>query len=400
VFRDSNAPSRRRFHRALQAFVALGTLALVSGCDTSSVGFPGFGSRGPVTPTGDILGSGTVRVALLLPKSAPGNAGEIAAVFRNSAELALRDFQDADVQILIKDTGGTPGGARAAAQSALSEGAELILGPLFSQSVAAVGGLARSAGRPVVAFSTDTSVASSGVYLMSFLPQENIKRIITFASKRGKRSFAALLPDNGYGNVVEATFRQTVARLGGRVVGLERYSTDRRDMQAKAEALAAAARHADAVLIPDAGHATPFLVQILATKGITRRKVQFLGGGQWEDPRITGEPALNGAWYAAASKAGYASFAARYQSAFGTVPPRKATLAYDAVLLAAGLVKKAGVRRFSNEILTSRDGYKLVDGIFRFLPDGTNQRGLAVFEVVNGATRVISPAPATFQSGS
>lgn len=394
------APNRRPRRRVFQAAAILGAVALISGCDTSSVSFPGFGSSPPVKPSGDILGSGTVRVALLLPKSATGNAGRIATTFRNAAELALRDFQDADVQILIKDTGGTPGGARAAAQSALSEGAELILGPLFSRSVAAVGGLARTAGRPVVAFSTDTSVAAPGVYLMSFLPQENIKRIITYASKRGKKSFAALLPADGYGAVVEATFRQTVAKLGGRVVGLERYTADRGDMQAKAEAIAASARRADAILIPDAGHATPFLVQILSTKGITRRKVQFLGGGQWEDPRILAEPMLNGAWYATASKTGYASFAARYQSAFGAVPQRKATLAYDAVLLAAGLVKKAGVRRFSNEILTSRDGYKLVDGIFRFLPNGTNQRGLAVYEIRSGATRVVSPAPATFQSGS
>src|SRR5207344_1529694 len=116
--------------------------------------------------------------------------------------------------------------ARQAAQQALDEGAEIILGPLFALSVTPVGQLARARGVPVIAFSTDANVAARGVYLLSFLPETDVNRIVDYAAAQGKRSYIALVPDNPYGGVVEAEFRQYVARKGGRVVAVERYPSD------------------------------------------------------------------------------------------------------------------------------------------------------------------------------
>ena len=67
------------------------------------------------------------------------------------------------------DDGGTAEAARLAAQQAIDQGAEIILGPLFAQSVSVVGQVARARNIPVIAFSTDANVASAGVYLLSFL---------------------------------------------------------------------------------------------------------------------------------------------------------------------------------------------------------------------------------------
>jgi outer membrane PBP1 activator LpoA protein len=60
------------------------------------------------------------------------------------------------------------------------------------------------------------------VYLLSFLPESDVNRIVDYAAGTGKRSFAAMLPENAYGNVVEAAFKQAVARKGGRIVAFER----------------------------------------------------------------------------------------------------------------------------------------------------------------------------------
>ena len=60
---------------------------------------------------------------------------------------------------------------------------------------------------------------------------------------------------------------------------------------------------------------------------------------------------------------------------------RTATLAYDAVALVAALVKTQGPQRFTEEVLTNASGFAGIDGVFRFRPDGTNQRGLAVLRV-------------------
>ena len=79
----------------------------------------------------------------------------------------------------------------------------------------------------MIAFSTDSSVAGRGVYLLSFLPESDVNRIVDYAASIGKSSFAALLPDNAYGNVVEAAFKQAVGRKGGRIVAFEKYGADR-----------------------------------------------------------------------------------------------------------------------------------------------------------------------------
>ena len=56
---------------------------------------------------------------------------------------------------------------------------------------------------------------------------------------------------------------------------------------------------------------------------------------------------------------------------------RTATLAYDAVALVAALARTQGPQRFSPEVLTNPSGFAGIDGLFRFRPDGTNERGLA-----------------------
>jgi ABC-type branched-subunit amino acid transport system substrate-binding protein len=362
-------------------------------------GFGGGDIDGGTRPvTGEVLGTGSVKVALLLPLSATGNAGQIALTMKNAADLAIRDFKTAGIQVLVKDDRGTVDGARAAASEAISQGAELIMGPLFAASVTSVGLVSKPARVPVVAFSTDTTTASAGVYLLSFLPQSDVDRIISYAASKGKRSYAALLPNNAYGTIVEAALQRAVANSGGRVMSVERYDLDKTAMQAKATAIATLVKQGtvDAVFIPDAGDAAPFLAQIFAANGVSPGKVTYLGSGQWDDQRIAAESTLNGALYPAPDNSGFAGFAQRYQVTFGSPPSRTATLAYDATSLAAGLTARFGDKRFAPDTLTNPSGYIGLDGAFRFLPNGLNQRALAVFQINNGKAVLVDAAPKTF----
>ena len=127
----------------------------------------------PAPPAGGEVGAGEVKVALILPLSAPGNAGLAAQSMRNAAELALADSQNPNIQLLIKDDAGNPTAARQAATQAMDEGAEIIIGSLLANTVRAVGSVARPRNIPVIAFSTDASIAARGVYLLSFLAQES-----------------------------------------------------------------------------------------------------------------------------------------------------------------------------------------------------------------------------------
>ena len=344
------------------------------------------------------MGSGSVKVALILPLSGSGQGAAAAASLRNAADLALTEFQGPDLTILVKDDRGTAEGAREAASSAIAEGAELIVGPLFAPAVAAAGTVARGASRPVIAFSTDSGVASRGVYLLSFLPQNEVDRIVDYAAGQGRQSFAALIPDTTYGTVVEAAFREAAARRGVRVAALERYAPGQPApaVSRLASVISGPAPQADAILIPAPGDDLPAIGTALASAGFSSGRVKPLGTGLWNDPRASRVPALQGGWFAAPDTAGYTAFAERYRARYGSEPTRIATLAYDAVSLAAALARQQGQQRFGEAALQAPTGFAGADGVFRFRADGTNERALAVSEIRGEGAAVISPAPKAF----
>jgi branched-chain amino acid transport system substrate-binding protein len=214
--------------------------------------------------------------------------------------------------------------------------------------------------------------------------------------RRGRRSFAALIPESGYGTVVEAELQQAVSRKGGRIVGLERYPLDKMKMGEPIARIAPALAQADALIIPDAADAVPSVIGFLAVQKFDPKRVQLLGTGLWDDPGLFKEATLNGAWFASPDAAGFRSFAERYRTRYGGEPVRTASLAYDAVALVAALSKTQGSQRFSEAVLTNASGFAGVDGIFRLKPDGTNERGLAVMVIRNGAAQILSPAPRSF----
>ncbi len=390
----------RLTRRAFGVAIAALTLAACAGSSFDQPGTVGQPLPQGSAPQSSQLGSGQIRVGLILPLSAPGNAGVAAQSMKNAAEMALAEFKEPNIQLLVKDDAGTPQGAQAAAQQALDEGAEIIIGPLFAQSVSAVGGIARARGIPVIAFSTDASVAARGVYLLSFLPESDVRRIVDYAISRGKRSFAALLPDNAYGAVVQAAFQSEVARRGGRVVALEKYPSDPARMAEAVRRVAQNASRADSIFIPDMADSVPQVVAQLEANNVNLKRVQLLGTGLWDEQRVFETPALSGGLYAAPDSAGFKGFANRYRARFGSQPVRTATLAYDAVALVAALVKTQGPQRFSESVLTGPSGFAGIDGIFRFKPDGTNERGLAVLRVEPNGGQVVSPAPKAFGSGT
>ncbi|MEL6060265.1 MULTISPECIES: penicillin-binding protein activator [unclassified Methylobacterium] len=354
------------------------------------------GGSGPVTPMasgGPRIGAGSVKVALVLPLTGPG--ANVGTAMRNAAQLAFDEAQQPDLTILVEDDRGTPDGARDAAQEALRQGAEIVLGPLFAGSVQSAAAVAKASGKPVIGFSTDVTVAAPNVYLLSFLPQPEVDRVVEESVAGGKRSFAALIPETAYGNAVEAAFRETVARRGARVAAVERYPTDNPGpaVERLARVITGPGATADALFIPETAEAMPTVAAALSKAGFSPARVRPIGTALWNEPALFALPALQGGHFAAPDRSGFSAFSGRYQARFGAVPPRVTSLAYDAVTLAAALARQYGSQRFAEATLTNGAGFAGVDGTFRFRPDGQSERALAVYEIRNNAATPVSPAP-------
>jgi ABC-type branched-subunit amino acid transport system substrate-binding protein len=362
----------------------------------------GGGGGGPGMPaiSGGNAGGGTVKVALLLPMTSSGNTPAVAKALKQAAELALFDFDNPGVALVPKDTHGTPDGARVAAQSAISEGAELIIGPLFAQEVTGAASVARQANIPMIAFSSDESVAGNGVYLLSFLAGRDVPRIVSFAISRGKRNFAVLVPQSPYGRIAEAAFAKAVTQGGGQSSVRATYApNDANAMVGPVRQIANAIKSGqqiDAVFLPAGREDLPSLAPLLASSDVTSSRVQFIGTGQWDYPGIGSEKALVGGWYPAPDPKGWSKFAASYTKTYGDTPPRLASLAYDAVSLAVSLSQNSPGQRYTESQLTRGSGFAGVDGLFRLLPNGTSERGLAILEVREGGPQVLQPAPNSF----
>ncbi len=429
-------------------------------------------------------GRRTVRVGLVLPLTHKDKeVADLGKALLSSAQLALFEANNPNVLLIPKDTGGSPYGAAQATRAAIDEGAEIILGPLFADSVREAGAVARNANIPMIAFSTDREVAGDGVYLLSFLPEQEVKRITEFAMTEGYYAFAALIPVSPYGERVRSSFQETIDSHGGVVTIMQsyprvpeemfgpakvvaEYETRRRALrQKKEEALEAQAElqanpgqatatvedsdllaetqpqmgdpseqtsmifdpvtgevmtaeeaisrgiatdgtwggvSYQAILMPEGGTLLRSLAPLMPYFDVDPREIKFLGTGLWDDPSLGKEPALVGGWFAAPAPKSRKAFMNRYEKAYGQSAPRISSLAFDAVALISALATMPERSRFAPNTLENPNGFAGIDGIFRFMPDGVSERGLAVMQVQPNGQQVISPAPKTsptFQEG-
>ncbi len=337
-----------------------------------------------------------VRIGVLLPfGSNVGSTRALANTMLKAAELAMFDSGNRDIVLLTADEGTSGDTAAASARKLLDQGAEVIIGPLYSTSVRAVAPITRDRAVPLIAFSTDRAVAGDGVYLLSFQPQDLVNRVVRYAAASGHKNFSAMIPRTAYGDVVDKAFRSAVESNGGKVSDVERFTPDINAVQAPAAAIARS--DADAILIGQGGPVLKSIGSALRSDGVDPVKAKLLGTGLWDDVSLRDSAALDGAWFAAPSPYADDPFNAKYRATFGGSPPQLATLSYDAVSLIALLSQGTPYHRFTPEALTDPNGFAGVNGIFRFHADGTIERGLAILSISPNGFIVVDPAPRTFQ---
>ncbi|MBT5046975.1 MAG: penicillin-binding protein activator [Rhodospirillaceae bacterium] len=369
-----------------------------------------------------------VPVGLLLPLSGPRAA--LGQSLLDAAQLALFEVADKNFVLMPRDTGGTPAGARKAAESAVESGAKLILGPVFAASAIEAISAVGSKGVNMLAFTNNRAAAGRGTFVMGFLPAQRIRRVVSLAASKGAQQFTALLPEGAYGDGAQRAFIEAVASVGAQVVRIERYKggteakavkrlgnydarraallQQRKLLTEKDDAISKRALKRlekletlgdvefDAVLLLETGEALKGLAPLLPYYDIDTRKVRILGINDWSARSLRREPTLAGAWYASPSHEASAAFAKRYRQIYARRPSPLAALAYDATALAAVLASREGSRDFSVDSLAASNGFAGSAGLFRLLRSGLVEHSYAVYEVRPGGVTIVSEAPQAF----
>ena len=353
-----------------------------------------------------------VKVGILLPLS--GQHKALGDAMLKAAQMALFDLGHTKMELLPRDTQGTAQGAGSAAQSAINDGAQILLGPVFASSVQAAKPVAARARINMIAFSTDWSLAGGNTFIMGFLPFDQVQRLTQFATSKGVSRVGVLAPQSAYGNVVTSAFNRAATQNNIAVTQTATFQTNTNNLaptvrefsryDARQSAGALQSAPFDAVLMPVGGQDARAIGSLLTHYELPPRSVRRLGTGLFDETALASEANLDGAWFAAPAPGTRAKFEDRFLRTYGSRAPRLASLAFDATALTAVLAKRGlettGRPSFDREAISSPNGFSGLDGIFRFRPDNTAERGLAILEFRGGQIITADPAPATFQNAS
>ncbi len=357
-------------------------------------------ANAPYTPNG-LQGQKIIRVALLAPFNASSAAvKEEAVTLKAAIELALKDFGDGKTVLFTEDSGATPQESVQAVKSALNKGADYILGPLFASGVNAIAPYARANKANVISFSTDISEAGKGVYVLTFLPEDEASRIISYAGSRNIKSLVLLLPNGRFGERLEQSARTAASRSGINIIGIERYDGTSGPSLTAASVRAAnvsktGIRNQTAIFMPERGGNLKLMARTLTNNGASTSRVRYLGTGLWNDANTIADSLMFGAWFVSPDTAGRSAFETKFQAATGKRATRYAGMGYDAMSLIAKIGQDGDKSDINRSTLENPNGFNGVDGRFRF-QSGVIERSMAIVEISGTGIKTIDAAPTKF----
>lgn len=383
------------FDRALRPVLALVALLIVAACGQPMVS--GGQSIDPMKP---------VQVALMVPYGSGDVLNDqLADNLVNAAQMARRDLRGANIDLRVYQTAADADTARAEAERAIAEGAQVIVGPLFSGATAAVSEVARRGGVNVISFSNNAAVAGGRVFVLGLTFDNLASRLVSYAASNGRRNVAIVQQQGVEGDVGRTAAENAILVSGSRVATIATYPLNIQAMSEQAPQIASELRAsgADAVFFTDSPlQGLGIITAALGSEEyLTGVNAQFMGLTRWDaSTDILQQPNMQGGWFAAPDPELTAQFDARYLETYGAEPHNLAAIAYDAVAAVGAMVASAAASGdadpFRLDRMTDPSGFAGAMGVFRFLPNGQNERALAVMQVHEGATSVVSPAPRGF----
>ena len=377
---------RKAVCRAIIPLAALGLAA----CETTPIG------SGPAIDT-----SKPVPVALLVPRGS-GQASDdlLAQNLENAARLAMRDLNGVEIDLRVYGTGGNAQTAASQTASAINDGAQIILGPLYAEAANAAGVAAAAEGVNVLAFSNNTTIAGGNVFVLGSTFANTADRLVSYANSQGRSNIVVVHADDVAGQLGRDAISQSIARNGASLSGTVNYPLSQQGLIAAVPRVKSTVDNAGANAVfltatPAAG--LPLLTQLLPEAGVSPDTTQYIGLARWDSPSQTLDlPGVQGGWFALPDPNRSAAFNSQYQAAYGSAPHPLAGLAFDGIAAVGALASRGDANALSRSSLTQGSGFQGASGIFRLRNDGSNERGLAIATVRNNQVAIISPAPTGF----
>ncbi|WP_391481237.1 penicillin-binding protein activator [Nereida sp. NH-UV-3] len=377
--------------RAALRLVGAAALLALAACNPTSVGGLSGQSVNP---------NKTVQIALLVPNGSGRESDALLARnLENAARLAIADQTNAKIDLRVYDTAGTPQQASNAAIAAVNDGAKIILGPLYAEAANAAAVAIAGTNTNVLAFSNNASIAGGNLFILGPTFENTANRLVNYGRQIGKTNILIAHADELAGQVGRDAIISAANRNGATITGVESYPFSQDGINNAARRISATVKETGAdTLFVTAGPESdlPFLMTALPERGLGM-DIQLMGLTRWSSqPQSLVLPGLQGGVFTLPDQALERNFAARYQAEYSERPHPIAGLSYDGIAAIGALLAQGRSDALTSPSLTRQSGFVGTQGIFRLLPDGTNERGLAVAKIENNQVAILDPAPKNF----
>lgn len=382
----------RSMRKAFLTLTGLLALALLAACGDVAFDGPSINTSKPVP------------VALLVPSGSENESdARLAQDLENAARLAMADLEGVTIDLRVYPTAGRADMASVSAIQAVNEGAKIILGPVFADAANAAGQAISGRNVNLLAFSNNTGIAGGNVFVLGLTFENTANRLMSFARANGKTNLAIAHGSDGAETLGKDVILEAATFNGIQVSSVTPFELSQQGVINAIPAISDAVRTSGAdtlFLTSGTAGALPFLAQLLPENGISSETVQFIGLQRWDIPQSALTlPGVQGGWFAKPDPALAENFVGRYSAAYGDVPHPISGLAYDGIAAIGALVSQGNADALTRQSLTQASGFIGVNGVFRLLADGTNERGLAVAQIIDNQVVIIDPAPRSFAIG-
>ena len=332
------------------------------------------------------------KIGLLVPLT--GSFSYLGNTISGGSELAFFKMRNPNIELLYFDTAGGEQAVNAA-NEAISNNVDVVIGPLFSNSVSAVKPLLKASNIPVLSFSNNIDVAEPGVWVLGYLPEQQISQLVDFAVARGKQNFGILRSNSQLGKKITNAAINQLANYGlsARTVFeldnvfqmeqeelLSQIKTFAKYVDTSKEPLTLPPPAYDTVII--AGD-TDFILQvapILSYYDLGPDRALFMGIDKWNQPKMLNEPSLQNAILTLPKRPAEEKFNNVWQSEFTFESNDLAKISFDAsAIVIATAVANAPIP-LADELAT-QPGFIGFSGQFKMSESGLTERVFEIMEI-------------------
>ncbi|XOY56859.1 MAG: penicillin-binding protein activator [Rhodobacterales bacterium] len=350
---------------------------------------------------GPTVSSGrAVQVALLVPGgSDEGSDAFLAQNLENAARMAIADLNGPLIDLRVYNTASDAAQAAVVARMAVDDGAQIILGPLFAEAANAAGVAVANSNVNVLAFSNNTSIAGGNVFILGQTFDDTARRLVQYTSGQGVDRFMIAHGQDIGGEMGRDAIATAVRQNGSQVVAAEGYPLSQAGIFAATRQLVdtAQATGAQAIFTTAGANADlPIIATGLPEAGLDPTQTRLIGLTRWDAvPQLLALPGVQGGLFAMPDQGPATLFQDRYAATYGSQPHPLAGLAYDGIA-AVGALIATGDGALTRSALTTPEGFRGTSGVFRLLPNGQNERGLAVATIQQNQVMILEQAPRNF----